>query len=74
MKIWIAVSVGFLLGALLQPLPSLKAQVFGTHQIGVHIRHMADVHGDGMFPGSEVIGVYCLREGDATSCYVATRD
>jgi hypothetical protein len=74
MKIWAAVLVGFLLGTFLQPIPSLKAQVSGAHQIGIHIRHMADIHGDGMVPGSQVVGVSCVRESDTTSCYIATRD
>ena len=75
MKIWAAVLLGFMLGALLQPIPNLTAQVFGQHGINVHVRR---VHGpnaaDGGYPGSQVVGFSCVHEDDGTMCYVATRD
>ena len=81
MKIWAAVLVGFLLGAFLQPIPSIKAQVY-PHEMGVHVRYMAGtlgadgkIHTDAMIPGSQVVGFVCLpAEKNVPQCYFASKD
>ena len=80
MKIWAAVLIGFLLGASLQPIPNLKAQI-SQHAMGVHARHMTVAgrgasltNADANMPGSQIVGFSCVVEGDQTECYFASKD
>jgi hypothetical protein len=69
MKTWMAVLIGFLLGAFLQSLPNLRAQS-STREIGIHVRKFRENASDGMVPGSQVVRFSCLESG----CFVATKD
>ncbi len=69
MKTWMAVLIGFLLGAFFQTPPNLRAQI-GMQQIGIHVRKFRENTSDGMVPGSQVVGFSCLDSG----CFIATKD
>ena len=68
LKVGVASVVGFLCGVALFHVPVVKAQLYGSTVFVDEVVGFSE-----KTKGSQIVGFSCVREGDDTRCYVASK-